>query len=59
MRLRLGFVATPRAAEHQTIVPPRHLQRGAIQYTPLASAAPVQDFSAFVFGDCTGNWLPE
>jgi hypothetical protein len=31
---------------------------GAIGYLPLASNASNQNFSAVLFGDCTGNWQP-
>ena len=31
---------------------------GAIDWTPLAAGATNQDFSAVLFGDCSGNWRP-
>ncbi len=31
---------------------------GAIGYYPLAGSASNQDFSAVLFGDCSGNWQP-
>src|SRR5262249_7514349 len=33
-------------------------QRGAIEFQPLPGDASGQDFSAMLFGDCTGNWQP-
>ncbi len=32
--------------------------RGAIAFEPLTGEAAAQDFSAVLFGDCTGNWQP-
>ncbi len=33
-------------------------QAGAIGFRPLAAPADSQDFSAALFGDCTGHWQP-
>jgi hypothetical protein len=48
---------------NQTVIPPlmapASCQRGAIQFEPLEGVAAGQDFLGSVFGDCTGNWLPE
>jgi len=57
-----AFVPLPAAASNQTLVEPQlaggSCQRGAIEFEPLTSDASGQDFSAIVFGDCTGNWEP-
>jgi hypothetical protein len=33
-------------------------QPGGIDYQPLTPPAFDQDFTAILFGDCTGNWHP-
>ncbi len=57
-----GFTPMPAALPNQTLIPPLvttgSCQPGAIRFTPLADPATEQDFLAFVFGDCTGNWTP-
>jgi len=56
------FEPVPATIPHQSLVEPSPAGamcgRGAIAYTPLASAAIGQDFQAVLFGDCTGNWRP-
>lgn len=56
------FVPSPAATSNQLLVQPHmtsgSCQAGAIQFQPLAGQATNQDFSAMVFGDCTGNWQP-
>lgn len=56
------FVPAPALAADQEIIPP-HLsgggcQPGAIAYRPLSAWSADQDFTAAMFGDCTGNWQP-
>jgi len=56
------FVPNPAPAPNQQIavplVAPGPCQSGAITWEPLATQADHQDFSAVLFGDCTGNWQP-
>lgn len=56
------FVPQPASVPGQRLVMPAvsstSCQRGAIAFEPLQSDAPQQDFSAALFGDCTGNWKP-
>ncbi len=52
------FLATPASA--QTVSPPLIstgvCQQGSISYNPLVPPLSDQDFTAILFGDCTGNW---
>ena len=58
------FVPTPASVPNQQIIQPASLsaqdtcRAGAIELTPLAGQVDNQDFSAVLFGDCTGNWQP-
>jgi glucose/arabinose dehydrogenase len=58
-----AFVPVPAAAPGQSLVQPApssgNCQRGAIAYDSVAGALTEQDFSAVLFGDCTGNWEDE
>jgi hypothetical protein len=58
------FVPTPSAALNQQLVNPvistGSCQHGAISYQPFTGGTVSgQDFSAILFGDCTGNWQPQ
>jgi len=59
-----AFVPVPAAASNQQLVQPGNMpatdscRAGAIEFTPLAGQVNSQDFSAVLFGDCTGNWQP-
>ena len=59
-----AFLPVPAAAANQQIIQPANMQAadscrgGAIEFTPLAGQLQDQDFSAVLFGDCTGNWQP-
>jgi len=57
-----AFIPTPAEAANQQLVAPLVVpgpcQLGTISWTPLVSQADHQDFSAVLFGDCTGNWQP-
>jgi hypothetical protein len=56
-----AFVPEPAPAANQQVVSPQigtaACQNGAIGFAPLTAQASNQDFSAILFGDCTGNWL--
>lgn len=56
------FVPQPASvANLQTLSPslaPGTCQLGSICWAPLASPANGQDFTAALFGDCSGNWQP-
>lgn len=56
------FIPTPTAAANQTLIPPlpgpTTCTPGGIAFQTLDASAGGQDFSALVFGDCTGNWRP-
>ncbi len=56
------FDPAPAAAPNQRLITPListgTCRRGAIAYEPLAGAVVQQDFTAVLFGDCTGNWQP-
>jgi Dockerin type I domain len=54
------FVPEPAPAVNQLILQPQVStgQTGAIAFQPLAAPASDQNFSAVLFGDCTGNWQP-
>ncbi len=57
-----AFMPVPAPAPNQQIVVPQPgttaCQPGAIRWMPLADTANSQDFSAVLFGDCSGNWQP-
>ena len=57
-----AFMPEPGAAANQQIAAPlvaaSRCQLGAIDWQPLAASASNQDFSAMLFGDCSGNWRP-
>lgn len=57
-----GFVPEPQSSEPEEIQPPRvgdnTCQAGAINFDPLIASANAQNFSAVLFGDCSGNWAP-
>jgi hypothetical protein len=54
------FVPNPKAVANQQVIAPNvPLNRpGMIIYHPLTQTADYQDFTAILFGDCTGNWQP-
>ena len=56
------FIPTPAAAPNQTLIQPQPdptaCVAGAIEYSTLTASLDQQNFSALVFGDCTGNWQP-
>ena len=55
-----AFVPDPAPATNQQVLPPQIAsgvcRNGAIAFSPLATSANNQNFSAVLFGDCTGNW---
>ncbi len=55
-----AFVPQPLSVPGQRIVPPSmsgtSCRLGGIAFEPLQGNAAQQDFSAALFGDCTGNW---
>ncbi len=57
-----AFVPVPASATNQQLIQPGSLQgncqQGAITLAPLVDNAVNQDFSAVLFGNCTGNWPP-
>jgi hypothetical protein len=57
-----AFVPVPAAAANQSLIEPQmtagSCQHGAILLDPLVSDASGQDFSAVLFGDCSGDWQP-
>lgn len=57
------FVPAAAPAGNQEIVDPRTgpgtCRPGSISFAPLSGDVAEQDFSAVLFGDCTGNWRPE
>ncbi|MFQ5665359.1 MAG: hypothetical protein ACE5I7_02895 [Candidatus Binatia bacterium] len=57
-----AFLPQPAAVPNQQVLlpalPPGGCQPGAISWTPLVSEANNQDFTAALFGDCSGNWQP-
>ena len=61
-RSQWAFVPVPASATNQQLIQPGTLQgncrHGAITLAPLADNAVNQDFSAVLFGNCTGNWPP-
>jgi uncharacterized protein YkwD len=56
------FIPNPAPAPSQTLVQPQpgasECVPGGIAYATLAASLDEQNFSALVFGDCTGNWQP-
>ena len=54
------FVPMPDPAPNQTLIQPMPAagpcQPGAISYGPLVGNPSGQNFTAILFGDCTGNW---
>lgn len=57
-----AFIPVPAAAPNQQLTQPQMTagicQPGAVALQPLTGQADNQDFSAVLFGDCTGNWQP-
>jgi hypothetical protein len=57
-----AFVPVPAPAPNQVIQPPQinagSCQPGVIAFQPLDDPAADQNFSAVLFGDCSGNWQP-
>jgi hypothetical protein len=57
-----AFIPAPAGVPNQQPIQPEMSQSacqpGAIGYYPLTSQADGQDFTALLFGDCTGNWQP-
>ena len=55
-----AFVPDPAPAINQQVLPPQITsgvcRNGAIAFSPLTASASNQNFSAVLFGDCTGNW---
>jgi hypothetical protein len=55
-----AFLPAPAAAENQTLIQPAAsaspCRPGTIELSPLAEDVAGQDFSAVLFGDCSGNW---
>ena len=54
------FIPNPASAPNQTLIQPQPdptaCVAGAIAYSTLTASLDEQNFSALVFGDCTGNW---
>jgi hypothetical protein len=57
-----AFIPVPAFAPNQLIQPPQinagSCHPGAIAFQPLDDPAADQNFSAVLFGDCSGNWQP-
>ena len=57
-----AFLPVPAETANQYLIQPQMApatcQHGAIVLEPLVTNATRQDFSAVLFGDCTGNWQP-
>jgi hypothetical protein len=55
-----AFIPTPANLPDQHLIQPlpsaATCQRGSVVLDPLVGDAPEQDFTAVLFGDCTGNW---
>ncbi len=55
-----AFVPAPADVPNQTLIEPeltiRTCQPGGIVLDPLLGDAPEQNFTAVLFGDCSGNW---
>ncbi len=56
------FIPNPAPAASQSLVQPQpgaaNCIPGAIDFGAITTSLDEQDFSALVFGDCTGNWHP-
>jgi hypothetical protein len=56
------FVPAAAPVPNQRVTQPQlqagSCQSGAVAFQPLAGTAENQDFTALLFGDCTGNWQP-
>jgi choice-of-anchor B domain-containing protein len=54
------FAPNAATVANQQVQPPvpgdARCTTGALSFDPLGAAAPGQDFSALLIGDCTGNW---
>ena len=57
-----AFIPVPDAVPDQVIRPPQigsgSCEPGTIAFQPLSEPAANQNFSAMLFGDCSGNWQP-
>jgi hypothetical protein len=57
-----AFIPTPASVPTQTLIQPQpgaaSCTLGGIAYQLLSAPVDEQNFSALVFGDCTGNWQP-
>ena len=57
-----AFIPIPASAPNQTLIQPQpgpdDCTPGGIAYQSLIGSPDEQNFSALVFGDCTGNWQP-
>src|SRR5690606_11962598 len=57
-----AFIPEPAAAPGQTLIAPQpgtaSCTPGGIAYAAIDATLVDQDFTALVFGDCTGNWRP-
>lgn len=57
-----AFTPEPATLSNQELTPPALAPgtcvAGSIGYHPLMGSASNQDFSAVLFGDCSGNWQP-
>ena len=55
-----AFIPAPADLPNQSLIEPqlsiRSCQPGSIVFDPLLGEAPEQDFTAVLFGDCSGNW---
>jgi uncharacterized protein YkwD len=56
------FIPVPAPASGQTLIQPQPGEQvctpGGINYSSVTASLDEQNFSALVFGDCTGNWRP-
>ena len=56
------FIPNPAPTPGQTLIQPQpgatNCTPGGVAYQPLSASLGEQDFSALLFGDCTGNWQP-
>jgi len=57
-----AFIPAPATVPNQLLQPPQisngSCQPGAIAFQPLSDQAANQNFSAVLFGDCSGRWQP-
>jgi len=57
-----AFLPIPQPSPSMQVIPPGMVagtcQPGTVVFDPLASQCNGVDFSAVLFGDCTGNWQP-